>query len=202
MDLDIVHTLPIPLSKLAFITIYIYYSMFYHRLQYKQLWSVVEAPNNEKSPSPVSPEEKLFPWPHVKLLGSFMFFAWKVTSTGRYAWWCLRKPKHLCQSQINLKLCLDTLEDIGSVATSWWLTYPSEKNIIVSVGMMTFPRYGKIKKINMFQTNQATFFLGQIIIFWRGQVVDFFWSSTISIHVAAEKITEMGLRAVRIWTCQ
>ena len=119
--------------------------MFYHRLQYKQLWSVVEAPNNEKSPSPVSPEEKLFPWPHVKLLDSFMFFAWKVTSTGRYAWWCLRKPKHLCQSQINLKLCLDTLEDIGSVATSWWLTYPSEKNIIVSVGMMTFQRYGKIK---------------------------------------------------------
>ena len=177
--------------------------MFYHILQYKQLWSVVEATNNEKSPSPASPEEKLFPWPHVKLLDSFMFFAWKVTSTGRYAWWCLRKPKHLCQSQINLKLCLDTLEDIGSVATSWWLTYPSEnKYIYHSVSWDDdIPKIWKVIKA-MFQTTRRHFFVGQIIIFWRGQVVDFFWSSTISIHSAAEKITEMWLRAVRIWTCQ
>ena len=32
----------------------------------------------------------------------------------------------------------------------WWLTYPSEKNMSSSVGMMTFPIYGKIKI--MFQT--------------------------------------------------
>jgi len=36
-----------------------------------------------------------------------------------------------------------------TIITDWWLTYPSEKWRSSSVGMMTFPIYGKI---NMFQT--------------------------------------------------
>jgi len=31
--------------------------------------------------------------------------------------------------------------------TAWWLTYPSEKSWSSSVGMMTFPIYGKIKDV-------------------------------------------------------
>ena len=33
------------------------------------------------------------------------------------------------------------------IVSGWWLTYPSEKNISSSVGMMTFPIYGKTKHV-------------------------------------------------------
>jgi hypothetical protein len=39
------------------------------------------------------------------------------------------------------------LDGYGLLISGWWLTSPSEKSWSSSVGMMTFPTYGKIENV-------------------------------------------------------
>jgi hypothetical protein len=56
---------------------------------------------------------------------------------------------------------------ISAYVAGWWYTYPSE-NMSSSVGMMTFPIYGKIKNVPNHQPNEHI---------WPSfpQVSDFLW---------------------------
>ena len=54
----------------------------------------------------------------------------------------------------------------------------------------------------MFQTNQATFFLGKSLFFEGAKSLTSFDPLRYQSTWLLKKITEMGLRAVRIWTCQ
>ena len=69
-----------------------------------------------------------------------------IVKWGRISWNTSSKSGSVCLS-IILILQLISTSSIQKVS-GWWLTYPSEKDL--SVGMMKFPIYGKIKI--MFQT--------------------------------------------------
>ena len=55
---------------------------------------------------------------------------------------------HTVKKNNNNNTCLM----VKSTITGWWYTYPSEKNMSSSVGMMILPKYSQYMEKNMFQT--------------------------------------------------
>ena len=72
-------------------------------------------------------------------------------------------------NQNNISGIILTL--LGMIISGWWLTYPSEKNMSSSVGMMKLPIYGKIK---MFQTANQNNTSGMILTL-LGMIISDWW---------------------------
>ena len=83
-----------------------------------------------------------------------------------FIWGTHRKNHHRLKSE----------QDGPRSKSAWWLTYPSEK--ILSVGMTTFPIYGKIKA--MFQTTNQK--LMQILVFDEYDIAFVFSFFEVGIH--------------------
>ena len=107
-------------------------------------------------PSPSNRRNRREPWHerwherwHPEIAASRFFRAWEIT-------WNLRRVPKACYNAVMFRWCqgIDGISNMKNnemgilmIMTGWWYTYSSEKWWTSSVGIMTFPIYGK-----MFQT--------------------------------------------------
>ena len=63
---------------------------------------------------------------------------------------CMYVCKYVCMyvcKYVCMYVCMYVYIYICVPISGWWLTYPSEKYMSSSVGVMKFPIYGKIKNV-------------------------------------------------------